>query len=496
MELDYQHILKQQYTLDPENWDNLEALGIQMVKDMLSYLKNIKQTPAWNHIDQKTKSGFQQHIPLQPSPAEDVYHRFNHDVLPYPTGNLHPRFWAWADGNGTPFTMLTEMLAAGMNPNVCAGEHSAMYVEQQVIDWLKEMMGFPAEASGVLLSGGAMSNLTALLIARNSFSDQLIRDKGVTAMSGNLVLYASVETHSCVEKAADIMGLGRQALRKIPVNADYQIDLTALTAAIHEDKAGGHLPFCVVGNAGTVNTGSIDDLAGIHRICKEEGLWMHVDGAFGALAKLVEEYQDILQPIELADSVAFDLHKWMYFPFGIACLLVKDRHLHKQSFAVDVNYLFKHERGLAGGPEIIADYGIEMSRGFKSLQVWMALQNHGMTKYAQLIRQNIALAQYLAHLLDITPALEILAPVALNVVCFRFNPGHINEAQLNVLNQELLMQLQESGVAVPSYTILDGKYSLRVAVINHRSVQTDMDILVKEVLKIGQTLALEVPVNH
>jgi glutamate/tyrosine decarboxylase-like PLP-dependent enzyme len=489
MGMDYQHILKQRHTLDPENWEDLEALGIQMVKDMLGYLKNIKQDPAWKPIDQQTKSGFEQPVPLKPSSARDVYNRFSHDVLPYPTGNLHPRFWAWADGNGTPFTMLTEMLAAGMNPNVCAGEHSAMYVEQQVIDWLKEMMGFPSKASGILLSGGAMSNLTALLIARNSYSNQLIRDKGVNALSGNLVLYGSVETHSCVEKAADIMGLGRQALRKIPVNAAYQIDLAALAAAIKEDKANGNLPFCVVGNVGTVNTGSIDDLAGIHRICKKEGLWMHVDGAFGALAKLTDEYQELLKPLEIADSVAFDLHKWMYFPFGIACLLVKDRDLHKQAFVVDVNYLFKHERGLAGGPEIIADYGIEMSRGFKSLQVWMALQNHGLTKYAQLIRQNIALAQYLAHLLDETPALELLAPVALNVVCFRFNPGSISEAQLNALNQELLMQLQESGVAVPSYTILSGRYSLRVAVINHRSVKADMDILVSEVVKTGQALA-------
>ncbi len=487
--MDYKQVLEQLHTLDPENWDELERLGCEMVKQMISYFKNIDQMPVWQPIAPIVKDVFKEQIPLNATSAEHVYTKFKTNVLPYPTGNLHPRFWAWADGNGSPFTMLTEMLAAGMNPNVCAGEHSAMYVEEQVVNWLKEIMGFPANASGLLLSGGAMSNLTALLIARNSFSKQLVRDKGVKALDGHLVLYASVETHSCVEKAADIIGLGREALRKIPVNSNYEIDLVALASAIKADRADGYLPFCVVGNAGTVNTGSIDDLTGIYSICKEEGLWMHVDGAFGALAKLVDEYKEVLKPMELADSVTFDLHKWMYFPFGIGCLLVKDRKLHKQSFAVDVNYLFKHERGLAAGPEIIADYGIEMSRGFKSLQVWMALQHHGIDKYAQLIRQNIALAQYLTHLIDGTPALERMAPVALNVVCFRFNTRHDSEQQINWVNQELLMQLQESGVAAPSYTILHGKYCLRVAVINHRSVKEDMDILVNKVLEIGSNLA-------
>lgn len=489
MNLDFQQILKERYTLDPDNWDELEALGIKMVRDMFWYFKNIDQMPAWSPIEKSVKSGLQGHIPKEGRPAEKVYDRFHNEILPYPTGNLHPRFWAWADGNGTPFTMLTEMLAAGMNPNVCAGEHSAMYVEQQVIDWLKELMGFPASASGVLLSGGAMSNLTGLLIARNAFSQQSVRQDGVAAMEGKLVLYASVETHSCIEKAADVMGLGRKALRKIPVDAKYRIDLNLLENAITEDRANGHLPFCIVGNAGTVNTGSIDDLAGIHALSRKYGLWMHVDGAFGALAKLVPEFREQLKPIEQADSVAFDLHKWMYFPFGIACLLVKDKELHKQSFAVAVDYLFKHERGLAGGPEIIADYGIEMSRGFKSLQVWMALQNHGLHKYEQLIRQNIALAQYLASLIMEQTALELLAPAAMNVVCFRFNDGTCHENQLNALNKELLMRLQESGVAVPSYTILGGRYSLRVAIINHRSVMADVEILVKEVVRIGQSLA-------
>jgi aromatic-L-amino-acid decarboxylase len=486
--MDYQHILEQEHSLDPANWEEMERLGIQMVKDMIGHLRTIETTPAWKQMDEAGKAGFNQALPANASPEQAVYNRFKKEVLPFPTGNLHPRFWAWADGNGTAFSMLTEMLAAGMNPNVCAGEHSAMYVEQQVINWLKEMMNFPREGSGILLSGGAMSNLTALIVARNAFGSRTIRKLGLRSLDGNLVLYASTETHNCIEKAAEIMGLGSQAVRKIPVNCKYEIDTTELRKAIAKDKSAGLLPFCIVANVGSVNTGSIDDLESLHGICREEGLWMHVDGAFGALAKLVGEYKERLKFIEHADSVTFDLHKWMYLPFGIGCLLVKDKNLHKQAFSVNADYLFKHERGLAAGPEMIADYGIEMSRGFKSLQVWMSIQYHGMEKYVQLIRQNIALAKYLERLIEQFTDLELVAPVPLNIVCFRFCPVGIQDLDLNTLNKEILMRLQESGVAVPSYTILEGRYCIRVAVINHRSKKKDMVMLLEEILDIGRAL--------
>ena len=285
-----------------------------------------------------------------------------------------------------------------------------------------------------------------------------------------------------------MLGLGADAVRKIAVNENYQIQIPALRQAIEEDQAAGLLPFCVIGNAGTVNTGAIDDLDAIASICQEFNLWFHVDGAFGALAKLTKEYANSLKAIEIADSVAFDFHKWMYVNYEVGCLLVKDREKHRAAFASAPNYLTIHERGLAAGPESLNNYGLELSRGFKALKVWMSLKEHGIEKYQRMIRQNIAQCFYLGSLIEQAENLELMAAVSMNIVCYRFNSGGLSDGELNSINKEILMQLQEKGIAAPSSTILHGKYVIRVANVNHRSRKEDFEALVEATANLGKEL--------
>jgi glutamate/tyrosine decarboxylase-like PLP-dependent enzyme len=392
------------------------------------------------------------------------------------------------EGSGTPTGVLAALLAAGMNPNTAGGDQSAAYVEQQVVDWCKEIMGFPAEASGLLLSGGSMANLIGLATARNTKAVGDLRQDGLTAASRQMVLYCSREVHSSIQKAVELLGLGARALRPIPCNESYEIDLSALEASISQDRRAGHLPFCVVGCAGTVNTGAFDDLDGLAEVCRKEDLWFHVDGAFGAWAKLVPALQEMTSGMERADSLAFDLHKWMYVPYEAGCVLVRNRDLHRKAFDITPEYLKKQEGGLSSGAEWMSRYGIELSRGFRGLKVWMDLKVHGLQAYADLIEQNILQALYLTERIDAEPNLERLAPAPLNIVCFRYRRDELDEVQLNELNAKILVKLQQSGIAVPSSTLLQGKYALRVAITNHRSRREDFDLLMREILRLGEEL--------
>ena len=482
--------LSDEISLDPVDWGEVRRVGHQMVDEMMDLLQNIRSEPSWREIPEVTKEFLKGGIPQTPGNIAEIYDEFKKHVLPYPSGNIHPRFWAWVQGTGTPFGVLAEMLAATMNPNTAIGEHSAMYVESQVINWCKEIMDYPMRSSGILVSGGSMANITALVVARNHQPGSNIRREGVQAVKGKMTLYCSTETHSCIEKAAEVMGIGSDSVRKIGVDDNYRIKPNELAAAIESDIAAGNTPFCVVGNAGTVNTGAIDPLDELLSVCRKHNLWFHVDGAFGALAKMVPEYSEKLKAIEKADSVAFDLHKWMYMPFEVGCVLIRNSDAHRRAFAVEANYLLNHERGLAAGPDPMGNYGLELSRGFKALKVWMSLKEHGIRKYAAAIRQNIAQAFYLGELIAKEEYLELLTPVSMNVVCFRYRREGLSTEQLNRLNKEIVMTLQQQGIASPSSTILGGKYAIRVANTNHRSRKEDFETLVKETVRIGDELAV------
>ena len=478
-------------TLDPADWQSLRHLGYRMVDDMLDFLENIRDQPVWKPIPEETARFFKSPVPAEAQSVDEVYADFLENVLPYPTGNVHPRFWGWVMGTGTPFAMLAEMLAAGYNTNLGGGQHAGALVEAQVLDWLKELLHFPAEASGLLTSGGSMANLVGLTVARNHRAGYNLRQEGVGASPQPLVLYASSQVHSSVHKAVELLGLGRRALREIPVDAEFRMDVEALKDAIAADRAAGSRPFCVVGNAGTVNTGAFDDLEALADLCLEEGLWLHVDGAFGALVALAPGLQHLARGLERADSVAFDLHKWLYMPFEVGCVLVRSEEIHRHAFSLTPDYLAHTARGPASGAAWFSDYGVQLSRGFRALKVWMSLKEHGYAKFGRIIQQNTDQARYLTELVDAHPELERLAPVPLNIVCFQYRaPGLAGDA-LSAFNEELLLRLQESAVALPSYTKIDGQYALRVCITNHRTRAEDLRLLVDKVVALGRELAAE-----
>ena len=475
-------------SLDPQDWTELEKLGDLMIKDMVNFLQTIREQPVWTKPPQSVKNSFKSQLPHSSMQLGEVYDEFKQNILPYYLGNIHPRYWSWVMGTGTAQAMLAEMLAAGMNCNVGIGDQAPMYVDQQVIDWCKQMMNFPAESSGALVSSASVANLNALIVARNSVSSS-IRKSGINEQK-KMLIYASTETHSCIQKAAEIIGIGSDGVRKVRVNEKYEIDTVHLQELIEADKMEGNIPFCVVANVGTVNTGAIDPLDKIFWICCKENLWMHVDGAFGALLKLLPEYEEQLDCMEFADSIAFDLHKWMSIPYEAGVVLVKDADAHRKTFALQPDYISNNERGIAAGPELTSNFGFELSRNFKALKVWMSLKEHGIEKFARLIRQNISQAKYLTELVEQSEELELTAPTHTNIVCFRFNPQK-NDLDLDRLNKEILMRLQESGIAAPSYTRLNGNYCMRVANVNHRTITDDFDVLVNEIIKIGKQVMKE-----
>lgn len=471
--------------LDPKDWEAMRALGHQMIDDLIDYWAGIREQKIWRPIPEEVKEVFDQPIPEQGQSPEEVYREFKEYIFPYNKGNVHPRFFAWIQGTGTPMGTFGDLLASGMNPNTTIGEHSAMYVDRQVVNWCKQLMNFPTEASGILVSGGSMANITALTVARNSYGEEKIRQRGLKAASGQLLIYCSVETHSCILKAAEIIGLGTDAVRKIGVNERYELDVQLLKVQLENDLQAGFLPFCLVGTAGTVNTGAIDPMAELLEISRAYGLWFHVDGAYGALGKLDPNYAGALRAIEEADSLAFDLHKWLYVPYEVGCTLIRDAKKHRNSFAITPNYLLQEKRGLSGGLDSINNYGFELSRGFKALKVWMSLKEHGREKYAAMITQNNRHAAYLAELVEQNPYLELTAPVSMSITCFRMIQPNWGEEALQALNKEILLRLQEEGIASPSSTILNGKYTLRIANVNQRTRKEDMELLVREVLRIG-----------
>jgi aromatic-L-amino-acid decarboxylase len=478
-------------SLDPENWDALRSLGHRMVDDAMDYLEQVRERPVWLPVPEGTKAALKAPLPLESSNPAVVYDEFRREIFPHTMGNIHPRFWGWVIGTGTPFGALADLMASTMNPNIGGGDQGPNYVEIQVLDWLKEMLGFPAEASGILVSGGSMANLVGIAVARNAKAEVDVAQDGVQAAPQPMVLYASTETHNSVSKAVSLLGLGRSALREIPVDREFRIDMTALRRAIAEDRDAGRRPFCVVGNAGTVNTGAIDPLPDLAELCKAENLWLHVDGAFGALAAISPALQSLVGGMERADSVAFDLHKWMYIPYEVGCTLVRWPEKHRATFVSPADYLAHLTRGLPAGPIWFSEYGVQLSRGFRALKVWMSLKEHGVRKYGRLVAQNCEQAKYLETLVRDHAELELMAPVSLNIVCFRFHTSGIEESRLDAINEEILYALQESGTAVPSSTVLGGGFALRVCICNHRTRRSDLDLLVSEVLERGHAIAAE-----
>ncbi len=478
-------------TLDPQDWEEFRALARRMLDDTIDYLASLRNRPAWQPMADDVRNSFAEPLPEQPIGAEAVYSEFVNHVRPYPNGNNHPRFWGWVQGTGTPLGMMADMLAAALNPHLAGFNQAPALVEKQVLSWLTQLMGMPPQTTGVLVGGGTMANLIGLAVARCTKAGFDIREHGLQGYCGpRLVFYASLETHGWCQKAAELLGLGNGAFRRVPVDSNYRINVDALKTLIENDCLENMLPFCVVGNAGTINTGATDDLRALAQVCREENLWFHVDGAFGALARLSEKLRPIVNGIEQADSLAFDLHKWMYLPFEVGCVLVRDPQAHRNGFGLQQNYFGDFTRGAIAGGSPFAHRGIELTRSFRALKVWMSLKAHGVQTFARLIEQNVSQAHYLEKLLRARAGFELLAPAALNTVCFRCRPPNVPEQTLNSLNQEILYRVQESGVAVISSTILDGRFALRAAITNHRSRFEDFDTFVNALSHIASEVSL------
>ncbi len=477
-------------SLDPADWAELGVLGHRMVDQMLDWLRGVRERPAWQPPPAATREALVEPLPLEPQGITRAYEEFQSEVLPYPLGNVHPRFWGWACGTGSPSAMLYEMLAAGMNVSTGAFDQSAILVEERVLAWLTELFGFPASSSGLLVSGASMANMIGLAVARHARAGVDVRKHGLRG-SEPLTLYASSEVHSSVQRALELLGLGADALRTTAVDAAFRADIAAIRAQIRADRAAGRRPIAIIGTAGTVNTGSIDDLTALADLAREESLWFHVDAAIGAGAVLSTELAPRLAGIERADSLAFDLHKWMHVPYEAGCILVRDSAVHRETFTLTPPYLASHARGVLANARFMADYGPQLSRGFRALKIWMSFKEHGVARLGRLVDRNCAQAQLLAQRLDVHPRLERLAPVPLSIVCFRYVGTGDRALRLDELNRELLVRLQESGVCVPSSTIVNGKFALRVCIVNHRTRDEDMELLVSETARQGDQLVKE-----
>ena len=480
---------EEQYeTLDPENWDEMSELAHRMVDDAISYLKNVRERPVWRQVPDEIAEHFKDPVPLKPTSADEVYQQFLEDVFPYPVGNVHPRFWAWYMGSGTIFGALGEFMASIMNPNSKGGNQVSTILEEQVINWIKEMVGFPSEASGILVSGSSMAAIIGLTVARNTLAGFDVRVDGLQECTDRMTMYASSEIHSSNQKAIELLGLGSRNFRRVPVKSDYAMDLEALKATIATDRSEGYRPLCVIGSAGTINTGAIDDLNAIADLCEQENMWFHVDGAIGAVGVLAQHIKPLLSGMERADSIAMDLHKAMHIPFEAGCALVRSKKAHRNAFTLTPEYLARDTRGLAAGELWFSDYGLQLSRQFRALKVWMSIKEHGLERFGRMIDRNVAQAHYFGQLVENDPEMELLAPIGMDIVCFRFNPGGLDDTALNSLNKDILVELQEQGIAAPSYTTLNGRYCLRIAIANHRSRLEDFDVLAREVVRIGREL--------
>ncbi len=473
-------------SLDPRDWEAFRSLAHSALDDAIDYLRDVHHRPVWQSVPETVRQHLNEPLPVAPQGIENTYRDFRELILPYPTGNIHPRFWGWVHGTGLATGIISEMMKAAMNSNCGGRDHGALYVERQVIDWCRQIVGYPDSARGLVVSGTSMGSIIGLAVARNARAGYDVRAEGIGgAQTKSLITYASSEAHSSVAKALELLGLGHNSLHKIPVDKKFAINPVALRQAIQQDRQEGREPFCVVGCAGTVNTGAIDNLTTLAEICQSERLWFHVDGAFGALCALSGSLRPLIEGIELSDSISFDFHKWMYVQYDAGCVLVRNGELHKKAFATRPDYLQHSDRGLAGGGEWFTDFGPELSRSFRALKVWFALKEHGTEKFGAMIEKNYRQARYLAELVEVEPSLELLAPPTLNIVCFRYHIAGASEEELDRLNRDIVADLHAGGIAAPSTTRVNGKLAIRVAITNHRSRMRDFDLLVDSIITIA-----------
>jgi glutamate/tyrosine decarboxylase-like PLP-dependent enzyme len=461
----------QEESLDPQDWNRFRQVLHSAADEVVDFLSSVREAPVWQAMPQQPSEP----LPLFGEPEEQILQSLAANMLPYRLGNIHPRFWTRVGGTGTPMGVLADMMASAANTNAAGQDSSGTRLESQVIEWFKEIMGFPSSASGVLTAGASTANLIGLAAARQRACPE-IRTRGA-ANQPRLTVYCSEEAHVSIDRAAVMLGIGLDQVRRIPADDQYRIRLDILQDTIAEDRVKGFVPLCVVGTAGTVASGATDDLTSIAELCQRERLWFHIDGAFGALLKISPKLRHIVQGLEQADSLGFDLHKWLHVPYDAGCALVRNADVHRAAFSYEASYLGVTETGPSAAPTRFYELGIDLSRAARGVKVWASLKHFGLERYARSIEQNVEQASYLAGRIEREPALQLAAPVPLNVVCFRFS-GTNDPA----LHERVTEAVQESGLALISTIALKGETALRVCITNHRTRREDLDLLLEAVL--------------
>lgn len=462
--------------LSPEQFRELGYRAVDLIAEQLAA---VRDAPVRRPTGDLREQLMNQPLHREGQNPSDVLEDAANRLLPYPMGNNSPRFFAWVNSPAAPIAILAELLAAGVNPSVAGGDHAATYIEHAVLKWLKELMTFPADGGALLCSGGSVANLIALGTMRHVKTAGQIRARGFNSESAPMVVYTSTQGHSCIQKAVEILGIGSDYLRKIPVDADYRLDIERLRAQIATDRAQGLNPVCVAASTGTVNTGAVDPLNTIADLCAEEGLWFHVDGAYGGFGILAEQTAGLYEGIERADSIAIDPHKWLYIPVECGCVLVRDAQTMRDAFSLIPPYL-RDDNALPW----FSEFGIQQTRGFKALKLWMALQQIGEQGYRESISRDIALARTLQARIQARSDFELIAAGPLSVTCFRYAPPGVND--LDTLNRQLVAIVQQEGRVFITTTELEGRLTLRACVVNFRTTEADLDTLLNVLAEAGQ----------
>jgi len=470
--------------LHPEHFRHLAHEAVDLVAD---YLAGIAAAPVFTPMTPAERTTLMQE-PLAAAGVgpEVVLERFRAAVLPHAMGNGHPRFFGWVNSPPAPIGIVADFLAAALNPSCAGGDHAAIYVERAAVRWLMELIGFPTDGSmGLLASGGSAATLIALAAARHRAATEDgwdVRREGLQRSRPPLILYVSSDGHSCIQKAAELLGLGAELIHTVDTDDDGRIDPRTLRAAVAADRAAGRRPFCVAASAGTVSTGAIDPLDALADLCAAERLWLHVDGAYGAVGAAVPSRRARYAGLARADSVALDPHKWLSVPAECGAVLVRDGRLLREAFSLVPAYLrTEPDRGFGGLPWY-SEYGIQQTRGFRALKLWMTLQHLGRDGVRDLVARHLALA---------APDLERLAAVELSIVCFRYAPGRLrgDHRALDALNKRVMEDVQASGRAFLTQATLGGHFALRACVLHYATTESDLAALVDVVRETGARLA-------
>jgi aromatic-L-amino-acid/L-tryptophan decarboxylase len=472
------------FDLPPQELRRLGGLAVDAVA---AHREGLAGRPVFGKVGESA-SVFDEPLPEIGMPADELIAFVRAEILSRPFGNSHPRFFGFINATADPLGTIADYLAAAMNPNCWGGDHAGVHIEDRVIHWLAEGLGLHPTAEGILTSGGSMANFTALAAARRAVCAE-VRERGLPH-EARLVVYASSQAHNCVDKAVDLLGFGTGQLRKLPVDDRFRLRMEGLRQAVAADRRAGLRPAIVVGNAGTVNTGAIDPLEEIADFCHGEGLWFHADGAYGAMAALSPRLRPLFRGLERADSVAADPHKWLYVPFEAGAALVREPGRLADAFRRPAEYLVQDGESPFPGPVAFNERGPELSRGFKALKVWMGFKKHGRQGFAAAIERDVDLARFLADEVDRRPDFEKLGEPVLSIANFRYRPeaALLSEEALAVLNRKIVNRLVGDGSFFLAPTLLEGKTSMRVAIVNFRTRESDLVALLDEAARIGREL--------